>query len=97
MTDFRCVAVFLWASAKMVQILLRKDVDGPSSGISTAKADVRAEEPRDLSVWVDDLREMADVRAERTETRPGIVYIASGLPLNLMWCMVLLKFVQYFG
>jgi len=62
-----------------VHIWVRSDVKGPSSGISTASAEERAEaEPRDLSVWVEDLRETAaaELRADRMDTRPGILVIA---------------------
>lgn len=57
---------------------MRNDVNGPSSGISTAFEDWRAEEARvDLSVPVLDFRvtEAVDVRVERDVVRPGMVVV----------------------
>lgn len=54
---------------------MRSDVTGPSSGISTALDDCRAEDARvDFRVPVLDLRttEAVDVRVERVDVRPGI-------------------------
>jgi hypothetical protein len=46
---------------------VRNDVTGPSSGISTAFEDWRAEEAR-----VDFVPEAVDVRVERVDVRPGM-------------------------
>jgi hypothetical protein len=48
---------------------VRNDVTGPSSGISTAFADWRAE------VRVDLVPGAVDVRVERVDVRPGIVVV----------------------
>jgi len=60
----------------MLHIWVRREVVGPSSGISTANAEVRVDaDARDLRVWVDDLREIAeaDDLADRADARPGIL------------------------
>ena len=57
---------------------MRSDVTGPSSGISTAFADCRAEEARvDLTVPELALRavDVVDVRVERDDARPGMFAI----------------------
>ena len=74
------MAVLLWASPKMLHIWVRREVVGPSSGISTANADVRVDaDARDLRVWVDDLSEIAeaDDLVDRADTWPGILIFPS--------------------
>jgi hypothetical protein len=74
-TNFRCVAVVLCASLKTCAICVRSVVTGPSSGISTALEDCRAEDARvDLGAPVLDFRveEAVDARGVRVEGRPGI-------------------------
>lgn len=64
---------------------------GPSSGISTACADCRAEEARvDLSVPVLDFRatDAVEVRVERVEVRPGMLAVASGVGCCVVWSVV---------
>ena len=55
---------------------MRSEVNGPSSGISTALEDCRAEDARaDFSVPVLDFRvvDAVEVRVERVEVRPGML------------------------
>lgn len=89
--SFLCIAVEFCASLKIWHICVRRSVSGPSSGTSTAYADVRAEaDPRvDLSVAVDDLRDTVvfEERAVRVEVRPGIVWIYVNESLVYSWCI----------
>jgi hypothetical protein len=50
---------------------VRNDVTGPSSGISTAFEDWRAEEAR-----VDLVPDAVDVRVERVDVRPGMFAVS---------------------
>jgi hypothetical protein len=61
------VAVVFCASPNTCATCVRNDVTGPSSGISTAFEDWRAEEAR-----VDFVPEAVDVRVERVDVRPGM-------------------------
>jgi hypothetical protein len=67
---------------------VRSDVRGPSSGISIALEDWRAEDARvDLSVPVLDLRvtEAVDVRVERDAVRPGMIVTWAVYDV-VVWC-----------
>lgn len=79
--SFRCVAVVFCASLNIWQICPRRDVSGPSSGTSTACAEVRAEaDPLDLRVAADDFRATValEERVERADARPGMVEVVEG-------------------
>jgi hypothetical protein len=76
-TALRWPAFLRCASPKTEETCSRREVEGPSSGICTAKAELRVELARDLSVWVDDFRDTVAseerfARFARTEVRPGI-------------------------
>jgi len=76
MVSLRCVAVVFCASLKIWHICVRSNVSGPSSGISTAFAEARAErDARDLRVAAEDLRPVVvfDEREERVVALPGIL------------------------
>jgi hypothetical protein len=80
------VAVLFCASSKICAIWVRSDVSGPSSGISTAFEDWRAEEARvDLSVPVLDLRvtDVDGVRVDRADGRPGMLCSWLAAPMSL--------------
>ena len=69
--SFLCVAVVLCASLKTWAIFVRREVTGPSSGISTAFEDCLADDARvDLVVRV---VEEVDVRGARVDVRPTML------------------------
>jgi hypothetical protein len=81
---------------------VRNDVTGPSSGISTAFEDWRAEEAR-----VDLVPEAVDVRVERVDVRPGMFAVSpecrgvvgcafSGLTLVLLATAPLSVYIHIF-
>jgi hypothetical protein len=75
MTSFRCDAVVLWASRKIVEVWVRNSFSGVSLGTSTDGDDILdAGDARELSVCKDDFWETsANVREDlAVATRPGI-------------------------
>ena len=54
-------------------MFLRKEESGPSSGISALLLEGRvAVDARDLRVWIEDLCEIPEERADLVEMRPGM-------------------------
>ena len=57
----------------MLQILVRNEVVGPSSGTTIVGEEMRVADAREFRVGADDFREIRDAADVRVETRPGML------------------------
>lgn len=67
----------------MWQMLVRKAVDGPSSGTTVTGVDIRdVVDAREFRLGTDDLRKTRGAVELRVETRPGILQAISNINTN---------------